>query len=215
MRNHMETKICFRCKQDKLLTEYNNRMGGLHPWCRECANAYQKKYYAGGPETEKHKSRLRKRYREKKIKEPWLMMYKGIKYRAKQKSLDFDLTPEYIKSIWTDTCPILGIPLYPAVFESGGTRHTCKAKPQTNSPTMDRIDSDKGYIKGNVCIMSYRANMIKNCGTLDEHRKIVSFLERQEQQDQQICLEGVKNHLTPANVFTFTDFACLDEGPNG
>ena len=50
---------------------------------------------------------------------------------------------------------------------------------QENSPSFDRIDSSRGYISGNVQIISWRANRIKNDGTPEEHRKIADYLENQ------------------------------------
>lgn len=47
-----------------------------------------------------------------------------------------------------------------------------------NSPSFDRIDPSKGYIKGNVAIVSWRANRIKNNGTAEEHRKIADFMQQ-------------------------------------
>ena len=40
-----------------------------------------------------------------------------------------------------------------------------------NSPSIDRIDSTKGYVKGNVKIISLRANMMKNDANLQELQK--------------------------------------------
>ena len=40
-----------------------------------------------------------------------------------------------------------------------------------NSPSIDRIDSTKGYVKGNVKIISLRANMMKNVANLQELQK--------------------------------------------
>jgi len=62
-------------------------------------------------------------------------------------------------------CPILGIELdYFAENRS------------ENTVSFDRIDSNKGYVSGNVVVISWRANRIKNDGTADEHQKIADFL---------------------------------------
>lgn len=67
---------------------------------------------------------------------------------------------------WPTHCPILGIELN--YFAEGR---------QENSPSFDQIDAGKGYVRGNVQIISWRANRIKNNGTADEHRKIAEYLE--------------------------------------
>ena len=67
---------------------------------------------------------------------------------------------------WPTHCPILGIEL--DYFAEGR---------QENSPSFDQIDSGKGYVQGNVQILSWRANRIKNDGTAEEHRKIADYLE--------------------------------------
>lgn len=67
---------------------------------------------------------------------------------------------------WPTHCPILGLELdYFAPYA------------QENSPSFDRIDSEQGYVKGNVQIISWRANRIKNNGTAEEHRKIADYLD--------------------------------------
>lgn len=66
---------------------------------------------------------------------------------------------------WPTHCPVLGIEL-----------DWFSDKTVENSPSIDRLDSNKGYVKGNVCIMSWRANRIKNDGTKEEHQLIVDFL---------------------------------------
>ena len=42
---------------------------------------------------------------------------------------------------------------------------------------MDRINNDKGYTKGNIMVMSWRANDLKANGTLEEHRKLTKWME--------------------------------------
>jgi len=69
---------------------------------------------------------------------------------------------------WPTHCPILGLEL----DYFAPTR-------QENSISFDRTDSSKGYIKGNVKIVSWRANRIKNDGTEEEHRQIADYLKSQ------------------------------------
>lgn len=89
----------------------------------------------------------------------------NIKFRAKRKGLPFDLTLEDLPI--PETCPVLGIPL---IMRSGSFHD--------NSPSIDRLIPEKGYVRGNVAIVSYRANRIKDYGTLDELRKVVTYLEK-------------------------------------
>ena len=89
-------------------------------------------------------------------------MLARIKRRAKEKGFAFSITHEDIQV--PAVCPVLGIPLY---VGDGG--------PTDNSPELDRIDNNKGYVKGNVMVVSRRANRIKNDATLDELERIASF----------------------------------------
>jgi len=191
MINNYMNKICYRCKRNLDINDFGvckSSKDGKQSKCKQCSiemsrewrrknSKYLKEYYKEN--TKRMKGNQIRRYRSRKSNEPWYIAYCTVKQRARDKQLDFDLDSDYVKSIWADTCPVLGIPLYCAFFGSGHKRTdgVGKARPRDNSPTIDRIDSNKGYVKGNVCIMSYRANMIKNCGTLEEHKRIVAFME--------------------------------------
>lgn len=75
-------------------------------------------------------------------------LWKAAKTRAKKKNLDFSIIETDI--IIPEKCPILGIPLF--ISESIWSN---------NSPTIDRIDNTKGYIKGNIAVISWQANNMK------------------------------------------------------
>lgn len=64
-------------------------------------------------------------------------------------------------------CPMLGIEL-----------DYFAEKAKENSVSFDRVDSSKGYVKGNVIVCSWRANRIKNDGTAEEHKKIYEYLSK-------------------------------------
>ncbi len=90
----------------------------------------------------------------------------NIKHRAKKKGLPFDLTLDDL--IFPDECPVLGIPIK---ARSG--------KFSDNSPSVDRVVPDLGYVRGNVEVISYRANRIKCHATWDELDRIVRYIEKQ------------------------------------
>lgn len=102
-----------------------------------------------------------------RVKAPWCRMVESAKTAAKKKHVPFDLTSEYIKSIWNNKCPMLGIDL------SKGSSVRCDA-----SPSLDRIRPSLGYVKGNVHIISWRANRIKNDGTREELERIARYLRK-------------------------------------
>lgn len=78
-------------------------------------------------------------------------MLNQARTRAKEKGLDFDLTVDDI--FIPELCPVLGIPL---IFSKTG-----KKGPSANSPALDRIDNKCGYVRGNVAVISTRANVLK------------------------------------------------------
>lgn len=93
--------------------------------------------------------------------------YYSIRYRAKKNNLPFDLVPEDF--IPPNKCPILGIPL---IRNSGNQDNS------PNSPSLDRLIPEKGYIKSNVQFISFKANRIKNNGSPDQWIKFGEWCEK-------------------------------------
>jgi hypothetical protein len=102
------------------------------------------------------------RYKAAHAVDPRIQMLRAAKDRAKKNGKEFSLTVEdiFIPSV----CPILKIPLF------------IGRKGNANSPSLDRIDSSKGYVAENVAVISYRANMIKNNATLEELEAITNYV---------------------------------------
>jgi hypothetical protein len=86
------------------------------------------------------------------------------KHRAKKKGFEFSITVDDFDL--PDVCPVLGIPLV-----IGNTKQA------NNSPTLDRLDSSKGYISGNVRVISWRANDIKRNSTIEELEAIIRYMK--------------------------------------
>ena len=97
--------------------------------------------------------------------DPVRAMLRRAKARAKKRGLEFRLTPADIGDL-PKTCPALGIPLK----TSGGTL-------EDGAYSLDRIDSNAGYVPGNVAVISYLANRLKNNGTSDQLRAIADWMD--------------------------------------
>jgi hypothetical protein len=80
---------------------------------------------------------------------------------------------ELLKNIPT-VCPLLETPLAWTREERGGKQH------HPFSPSIDRKCNDKGYVKGNVWIVSHKANTMKNSGTAEDLAKIARNLSKEE-----------------------------------
>ena len=97
----------------------------------------------------------------------WIVRSKNSK-KAKQRH---GLSVEYYKTLIVTHCPLLGIEL---------TYKNCKSTyGPYNYATLDKIDPTKGYVPGNVQIVSFRANTLKNSATIEEMRLILSNWEKQ------------------------------------
>ena len=83
--------------------------------------------------------------------------------------LEYNLTVEDLGELPTH-CPVLGLEL---VYPGAGQGRL------PESASLDRLDSSKGYVKGNVAIISWRANRLKSDATLAELQAIVRFMGRQ------------------------------------
>ena len=88
------------------------------------------------------------------------------KYRASKRGIPFNLTAEDVEI--PDFCPVLGLPLYRNV---GGRAQG------PNSPTVDRINPNQGYVKGNVRVISSRANAIKSNATPEELLRVAAYFQ--------------------------------------
>lgn len=93
------------------------------------------------------------------------------KRRAKANGWAFNLTKSDITI--PETCPVLGIPLL-----------RTEGRLDDASPTIDRVDSTKGYTVDNIRVISWRASKIKSDATIEELRQILKYMETASECDQ-------------------------------
>lgn len=160
-------KKCTKCNQEKNNIDFHKcsvNKDGLYKWCKTCKIEYDRNYRKSDKVQTYYKS---KEYREKKklyeyerrINSPEIIMYTWVKNRAKRKNLPFNL--EISDIIIPDKCPLLEIPIFMKPYKQKGS--FCP-----NSPSIDKIIPKLGYIKGNIMIISMKANIMKSNASIEE-----------------------------------------------
>lgn len=141
---------CSKCKMMLPPDAFNKNPGhadGFNNMCRECA-----------------KTRWKETAADKRV----TYLLHRLKSKSKQIGVPFNLEPCDI--VVPDVCPVLHIPLsFGKEADDTGWRD--------NSPSVDRIVPSLGYVKGNVIVISYRANRIKNDATIDELEQVSTFFK--------------------------------------
>lgn len=92
----------------------------------------------------------------------------NIKRRAKDYGLEFSLTKADL--VFPENCACCGQRMEIAATEAGG--------PARHSPSVDRIDSAKGYTPDNIAFICYRCNTLKKDGTVEEFENIIAYMRR-------------------------------------
>lgn len=92
------------------------------------------------------------------------MIVTAARRRCLKSGVLFDLSYKDIEI--PPHCPVLGIELFPQFGKRG---------PSDNSPTLDRVIPAKGYARGNVEVISWRANKIKGNATPEELMAVARY----------------------------------------
>lgn len=168
----LTTFTCPNCGQeaDKPTSEYNrNTKLGRNSFCsRSCAAAYSGRnrtsVYNKSDENIEHLKSISNNRRDE------FTPFRYTLRNAKKRFKEFDLDLEYLKNLWEDQkgiCPYTKIKLELPEYKHQVEDVTVRA-------SLDRIDSSKGYIKGNVQFISTPINYMKSDLS---HEKTFEFLK--------------------------------------
>ena len=163
-------RVCKKCAEEKPISKFPSSKSKLASGeiksYREyvCYSCKHIKEYAAGlekdPDFRKKKREYKKEYNKNN---PRAKLLWNAKSRAKKIGVNFNLTIDDI--VIPEVCPLLKIELY-----SGDGVII------DNSPSLDRINSQVGYVKGNVWVVSHKANTMKSDATLEELELLVNNL---------------------------------------
>jgi hypothetical protein len=176
-------KQCLKCFSFLDVSEFvtdKRRKDKLYPYCKSCSKGYyelnrqrllaQKKEYSSRKEVkEKRKEYEKERYLNNKEtylenratyysnpeKRKKLLLWKS-KERALKDGIEHTITLDDI--VIPELCPYLNVPL---------TNSLGEGQLLTNS-SLDRVDNRKGYVPGNVQVISRLANTMKNSATMEQ-----------------------------------------------
>lgn len=144
-----DTKTCCHCKKCLLVSSFYRDKARPDGLCPDCKECHAE---AG---------------RQSKVRNPEWYVLKSVRDRAKVAGIEFSITEDDVFPM-PEYCPVLGIKMDRSnIF-----------KKRDHSPAVDRIDNTKGYIPGNVMVVSYKANRMKSNASLGELSKFGEFYSK-------------------------------------
>src|SRR5690242_8264689 len=170
-------KICRICRVSKPVSEYGSHSRTADRLVHECKTCEKERLHLSYL---KHREKVLKACKDRRKKHPELN-YKyhlgwkrnrpksaiicSAKARAKLKGIPFDITEDDIDI--PESCPI-----FPWI-----KLEMNKGRADSNSPSLDRFKPQLGYVKGNVRVISRRANVLEGDATIEEMRRLVEWME--------------------------------------
>jgi hypothetical protein len=97
--------------------------------------------------------------------DPQYYLWYVARTRARKYGTEFSIEKEDI--IIPEKCPILGLTL------AKGDGYL------PNAMSLDRVDNNKGYVKGNIRVISRKANLLKSSLTLDILENIIKYIKNE------------------------------------
>jgi hypothetical protein len=168
------SKECRTCEEVKPIDEFyyqNKATGARQSECKLCMHNRNTAW------KHRHIDRMRPAMtaasKKSRRRNPKTAMIAAARNRATIKGEDFLIVDEDV--VVPEFCPVLGIKLeWP---DPDGLMGNYGNLMKDNRPSIDRIDNTKGYVPGNIVVVSYRANRLKSDATVEEMRKLADYYE--------------------------------------
>lgn len=138
--------------------------------CKDCEKSRKKEYYYGGYDkvmSEKQESRKPYNRDYHNRMDIFKVRLRTAKQRARKRGLDFNITIETLENLYKTQGGLCYISKIPLSLE----------KYKHNTISIDRIDSSKGYVDGNVALCTDFINSSKSDYTLDDFIGIIKQIK--------------------------------------
>ena len=133
--------------------------------CAEYQRNKQKHFERAKRYRAEHPEKRNLEYKRSREKYPWLHSLLNARNRSLKKKFSFDLTREWCVQNWTGKCAVTGLD-----FVFGTQTHFPFA------PSIDRIDSSKGYLQTNCRFVLFAVNSLKGTGTDEQMIQIAQAI---------------------------------------
>jgi hypothetical protein len=156
-KDSVEYHHCGKCKEYKIPELFYSNvksLTGRGSYCKECMMKYTK--------TDKWAEWRKEKYYRNPARTIWI----EARNRARKNNLPFNI--EVDDCVIPEYCEVLGIKL----SQKGNGTHS------DSTPTLDKIIPNNGYTKGNVKVISWKANRLKSdCDDPEVFEKIAKYIK--------------------------------------
>lgn len=123
---------------------------------------------------QQNKERISQRNKESTrrqiLRQPWIKLLDLARQRSKKKNREYNLSKEWASQRWTGKCELTGIEFAPPLDRRRGNRFLW--------PSIDRIDTDRGYTQDNCRFVLMCVNIFKHDGTDEDMFMVAEALVR-------------------------------------
>lgn len=147
-------RTCGKCGASKLISKFHKdktKKFGVSSTCKDCATAQSRKYYLANTEHIKESARRYGKTYVPKYGRYIDSRLKNLHTKAKGRTKEFSIPLEYMFELWENQngqCAYTKLPLLATAN-------------QFNTVSLDRVDSSKGYVVGNVQLVCAAINKMK------------------------------------------------------
>lgn len=145
---YFNMKKCNKCEKYKTIDEFYNPKRSST--CKECHLIITREYKRKKRENNNYKELESLKQKERRVR----LWQNTLLNDCKHRKLEINIDVNYINYLFekqNGKCYWFGVDLIPS-----------KIKKHPQQPSLDRIDNKKGYIKGNVVLSCYSANIGRN-----------------------------------------------------
>lgn len=167
---NIAAQVCKTCGKEKPASAFykqKTKRNGLFAECKLCQRQRNQKWI--DENRDRFRNINRKATSAKRMRNPIKNMLALARARAKRTGLEFNITENDLTI--PAVCPVLGIELSFGLGKGDGNGLAIR----DTRASLDRVDNSKGYVVGNVVVVSYRANRIKSDANATELLKIARF----------------------------------------